>query len=252
MSITTEQQLQERFEQLPGEIASLLTSTSTENKVREICLRYGLAEIQIDVAQALVARVLLGEEHVDDLDLTLQEYAGIDTTDAEYIADEIRQKIFGRVIGDIRDIDNEFKKFEPEQAPPEVPAGQPSTQASVLQGIEHPEPSSLTKEIGADHHEDPFPMVIKSEPPANLPVANQPAPAQPTPKPELKNFLDSKLSGTVRVESKTETLTPRPQPPQQPSGQPPQSAQPSQSPQPPQQQPQPRKYDGADPYREAL
>jgi hypothetical protein len=195
--ITTNAQLEQRFNELPDEIAALFASNETSEKIQAIGMKYSLTEKQIETLEIEVGVTLLGEHHVDYFNDIVKELLNdVPEQNLENIIADIRAQIIDEniemleAVGDRFSDDEDgastfmpepFVKTSGESAPMPKATSPLATTASF-----GPKPVPVQEQVVNEY--DPMPIkIVKEEP---------------------KSMIGARLGGQMNVPKQEVTMSP--------------------------------------------
>lgn len=101
MIFLSEQQLSKKYNSLPINLRDVLDSSDIGNIVSRICEQQHLSSEKTEIINNIVAEIILGLIHAEDLSKEIQLNISLDKRIADVIADEINKKIFSPIKEDL-------------------------------------------------------------------------------------------------------------------------------------------------------
>ena len=172
--LNVDQQLAERFKQLPKVVQDAITSADVEKRMRSLADTQKLHIDQWEALENEVMLTLLGFQPVEDLEKNIKSEVGVDDVTAKSLAEEISKIVFEPIRGELeRRLEHPEAKAESlngvEQAgkealqaettpavapatPPTPPNQEKVERAPVSESYKSGQTSTERKEV----HEDPY------------------------------------------------------------------------------------------------
>ncbi|MDR3570718.1 MAG: hypothetical protein P4L81_00765 [Candidatus Pacebacteria bacterium] len=169
-----EQQLKERFAQLPKVVQEAITSADVQKRMRALADTQKLHLDQWEALENEVMLALLGFQPVQDLQINIQKQVGVSEDSAKALASEVSKIVFEPIRGELeRQLQHPDAKAEAlsgvEEAgkqalqtekapavapatPPAAPTEEKATRAPVSESYKVGQLSTERKEV----HEDPY------------------------------------------------------------------------------------------------
>ncbi|NTV44303.1 MAG: hypothetical protein HGA67_01230 [Candidatus Yonathbacteria bacterium] len=204
----TQEQVEERFNNLPEDIQRVLGSAETGDALRRIGERNQLHIDKLEVLNDITVHMMIGLAPRAGYVQAITHELGVSEITARQIAEEVNSEILAPIRASLEKLHETYStpKEKVAEEPVKIPEIMPSRE-DVLREIENPTPTaSTTPESQAQKTPSNEALAALGQafasdrpnlptiPPNDLPVAPTPSPLEPKP-----SFLDQKLGGTVRI-----------------------------------------------------
>jgi len=129
MKHITPQEVEQLYERLTEPIIQALEAETTSSLVEDIGARNHLDRERLDTVRYLVASVLFGTLHPEDLSRTIAEQANLDKRIAAEVSTELHKRIFAPIAADLSKVHGFHVEGMPQPAPPTGTPVEPSNTA---------------------------------------------------------------------------------------------------------------------------
>ncbi|MDQ3014804.1 MAG: hypothetical protein M3Q73_03000 [bacterium] len=171
-----DRELQQRFDEIPDELAAALISPDLNANILRIARNYNLPQEDVEHIQLLVSLIFFGEHHVNNFSNELEDMLDLPEDIVSNLAEDLYPVVFAPYLEDLVEVGNTYAGKTQREMEHEAGEDGETIQQHILNEIEHPTPSPM---VSTPKVESAIPAHIPAPELQNLPTARVIPPLAP-------------------------------------------------------------------------